>query len=65
MSNADSRPANDSDTTSVAPSGVTTMPLGNWMSSATRRDDPSGATRSIQPGSGAAPPAKSKSAPLT
>ena len=27
-----SRPANDSDTTSVEPSGVTTMPLGNWMS---------------------------------
>jgi hypothetical protein len=35
MSNAVSRPANDSEMISVRPSGVTTVPFGNWMSSAT------------------------------
>jgi hypothetical protein len=44
--------------------GVMTMPLGNWMSSATWRSSPSGVTSLIQPGLGASPPTKSKSAPL-
>ena len=65
MSNALRRPANDSATTSVEPSGVTTIPFGKSMSPATFRWLPSGATRWIQPGSGAPPPAKSKSAPST
>ena len=44
MSNAVSRPANDSEMISVRPSGVMTMPLGNWMSPATWRSCPSGVT---------------------
>ena len=43
-STAVSRPAKDSEMISVRLSGVMTMPLGNWMSSATRRSSPSGVT---------------------
>jgi hypothetical protein len=50
MPNAVSRPANDSEMISVRPSGVMTMPLGNWMSPATRRSCPSGATSLMKPG---------------
>ena len=50
MSNAVSRLANDSAMISVESSGVTTMPFGNAMSSATRRADPSGVTRAMIPG---------------
>ena len=49
MSNAVSRPANDSATISVALSGVTTMPLGNSMPSATWRTAPSGVTSAMIP----------------
>ena len=49
MSNAVSRPANDSEMISVEPSGVMTMPLGNSMPSATWRADPSGVTRAMIP----------------
>ena len=55
MSNASSRPVNDSDMISVEPSGVITIPFGNAMPSATRRADPSGVTSAAMPGtSGAA-----------
>lgn len=37
MSNAVSRPANDSEMISLRSSGVMTMPLGKWMSPATSR----------------------------
>ena len=50
MSNAVSLLANDSAMISVELSGVTTMPLGNAMSSATRRAVPSGVTRAMIPG---------------
>ncbi len=59
------RPATDSATTSVAPSGVTTIPFGKSMPSATRREVPSGATRSIQPGSGKPAAEKVPSKPST
>ena len=50
MSNAVSLRAKDSAMISVELSGVTTMPLGNAMSSATRRTDPSGVTSAMIPG---------------
>ena len=50
---------------SVELSGVTTMPLGNAMSSATFRAVPSGLTMAMMPGVGFAPPRKSKPKPLT
>ena len=50
MSNAVSRPANDSATISVALSGVTAMPLGKSIPSATWRTAPSGVTRAMMPG---------------
>ena len=65
MSKADNRPANDSEIAGVEPSGVITIPLGKSMSPATSWAVPSRSISRIQPGSGGAPPAKSKSAPLT
>ena len=64
MSNAVSLPAKDSETISVELSGVTTMPLGNAMPSATRRADPSGVTRAMIPGAFPSPGSKSQP-PLT
>ena len=65
MSNAVSRPANDSEMISVELSGVTTMPLGNAMPSATWRAEPSGVTSAMIPGVGSSPAMKSKPMPLT
>jgi hypothetical protein len=64
MSNAVSRRANDSAMINVELSGVTTMPLGNSMPSATWRAAPSGVTRAMIPGCGSSPPRKSKPKPL-
>jgi hypothetical protein len=50
MSNAVSRAAKDSATTSVLLSGVMTMPLGKASSLATSRASPSGVTSAILPG---------------
>ncbi len=49
MSNADTRDANDSATSSVEPSAVMAMPLGNATVSATMRRSPSGVTTAISP----------------
>jgi hypothetical protein len=64
MSKAVSRPAKDSEMIRVELSGVTTMPLGNAMSSATWRALPSGVTSAMIPGVGASPLRKSKPKPL-
>ena len=56
MSNAVSRPAKDSAMISVWLSGVTTIPLGKAMSSATWRTAPSGVTRAMIPGRNASSP---------
>ena len=64
MSNAVSLRANDSATTSVRLSGVTTMPLGNARPSATWRTDPSAATSAMTPGGGPDPGSKD-TPPLT
>ena len=45
---------------SVPLSGVTTMPFGNSMPSATWRAEPSGVTRAMMPGCGGSPALKSK-----
>ena len=50
MSKAVSRAANDSATISVRLSGVTTIPFGKAISSATSWTPPSGVTRAILPG---------------
>ena len=50
MSNAVSRPVKDSATISVELSGVTTIPLGNAMPSATWRTEPSGRDQRDDPG---------------
>ena len=60
MSNAVSRLAKDSEMISVELSGVTTMPLGNAMSDATRRAEPSGVTRAMIPGALPSPGSKSQ-----
>jgi hypothetical protein len=60
MSNAVSRPAKDSEMISVELSGVTTMPFGNAMSSATLRAVPSGVTSAMMPGVGFPPAMKLK-----
>jgi hypothetical protein len=65
MSNAVNRPAKDSEMTSVELSGVITIPFGKSMSVATQRAVPSGVTSTMIPGSGGAPPRKSKPKPLT
>ena len=59
MSNAVSVPANDSETISVESSGVTAIPLGNAMPSATRRTSPSGVIRATNPGASPSPGWKS------
>jgi hypothetical protein len=61
MSNAVSVPANDSETINVEPSGVTAIPLGNAIPSATRRTSPSGVTSATNPG--ASPASGWKSVP--
>ena len=65
MSNAASRPANDSAQISVELSGVTTIPFGNCRSSATWRTSPSGRDQRDQPGANSPPPMKSKLIVLT
>ena len=60
MSNAVSRPANDSAQIRVELSGVTTMPFGNWSPSATWRTSPSGVISAISPGANSPPPIMSK-----
>ena len=61
MSKAVSVPPNDSETISVEPSGVTAIPLGNAIPSATRRTTPAGVTRATNPG--ASPSSGWKSVP--
>ena len=58
-------PANDSATISVELSGVTTMPFGNAIPSATWRTEPSGVTSAMMPGANSPPPMKSKQMLLT
>ena len=43
-------PPNDSATISIESSGVTAIPLGNAIPSATRRTTPSGVIRATNPG---------------
>ena len=64
MSNAVNRPAKDSEMISVELSGVMTIPFGKSMSVAAQRACPSGVTSAMRPGSGGAPPRKSKPKPL-
>jgi TetR/AcrR family transcriptional regulator, mexJK operon transcriptional repressor len=64
MSNAVSLRAKDSATISFELSGVTAMPLGKAIPSATRRVAPSGVTRAMIPGASPAPASKSQP-PLT
>src|SRR5947209_6039121 len=56
MSKAVSLPVNDSATTRVWLSGVTTMPLGKARPSATCLTEPSGVTRAIMPGRNSSSP---------
>jgi len=58
------RAAKDSATISVEFSGVTAMPLGNAIPSATRRTEPSGVIRAMIPGASPAPGSKA-APPLT
>ena len=65
MSNAVRRPANDSLMIRVELSGVTIMPFGKSMPSATWRASPSGVTSAMIPGFGGSPAMKSKPMPFT
>jgi EmrB/QacA subfamily drug resistance transporter len=64
MSNAVRVPPNDSETISVELSGVTAIPLGNAIPSATRRTTPSGVSSTTNPGASPSPGWKS-APPLT